>query len=222
MATFLPDDVPMTRNTQDTQDTQDTAIGAGEPGPPPDPRPRLERSLRTAAEVMDHLREDNAALPSPCGEWNALDVARHLVAVADRITALGQGRDPNPLPTMAEGLEPADCSPALDSATGRALEAWADDSVLGAMVTVPWGRVPGAVAAAIYSAEVLVHTWDLARALGVEPSWSTDDLEAALGDVMRGLPPEPRGGEIPFGPPTEVGTDATAADRLAAWAGRSV
>ncbi len=207
-------DNPDTDNSS-TSSTQD-------PGPPPDPRPALNRSLRTAAQVMSRLEAANAGAPSPCPGWTALDVARHLVAVADRITAVGEQRDPNPLPVMAEGVEVADIATAFDAAAERTRAAWADPSVLGALVTVPWGQVPGAVAAAIYSAEVLVHTWDLARALGVEPEWTAEDVETALRNTMTGIPAEPRGGEIPFGPPTDVAPDAPTADRLAAWMGRSV
>ena len=34
------------------------------------------------------------------------------------------------------------------------------------------------------------------------------------------LPPEPRGGEIPFGPPVPVPADAGPYAQLAAWLGR--
>ncbi len=192
------------------------------PSPPPtDPRPALGRALATAAATLTALDAESGTRRSPCGEWTALDVGRHLVAVADRITAVGQRRDPNPLPVLVD-LPPAGIAPAFDTASSRLERAWADPSILGDIVTVPWGRVPGAVAAGVYTVEVLVHTWDLARALGVDVDWVTEDVEAALATARLGIPAEPRGGEIPFAPPTEPAQDAPPADRLAAWLGRQV
>ena len=43
---------------------------------------------------------------------------------------------------------------------------WADDARLDALVTVPWGRVPGRAAVWGYMREALVHGWDLAVATG--------------------------------------------------------
>ena len=43
----------------------------------------------------------------------------------------------------------------------------ADGACLTREVTVPWGTVPGASAAASYIGELSVHSWDLATALGM-------------------------------------------------------
>ena len=90
------------------------------------------------------------------------------------------------------------------------------------MVIVPWGTIPGAVALAVYSSELLVHAWDLATAIGVEPQWHQGDVETALGVVEVGIPAEPRNPEdMPFGAVVPTADDAPTIDRLVAWMGRT-
>ena len=85
---------------------------------------------------------------------------------------------------------------------------------------MPWGKVPGRIAVSGYVQEILTHGWDLARATG-QPTELDPELAAwVLAVTQRILPPEPRGGEIPFGPVVPVPPDAGPYTQLAAWLGR--
>ncbi|WP_128637617.1 TIGR03086 family metal-binding protein [Streptomyces sp. C] len=99
-------------------------------------------------------------------------------------------------------------------------EVWADPGVLGRQLRLPMGVLPGAAAAAVYTHELTVHTWDLAKATGQDPDWDPALIERVIGVVRRALPAEPRGGRIPFADAVAVDPGARAIDRLVAWAGR--
>jgi uncharacterized protein (TIGR03086 family) len=109
---------------------------------------------------------------------------------------------------------------AYRAAAARAEAAWADDAKLDALVEVPWGKVPGRIAVSGYVQEILAHGWDLATATGQPTELDPELASWVLALARRILPPEPRGGEVPFGPVIEVPPDAGPYARLAAWLGR--
>ena len=92
--------------------------------------------------------------------------------------------------------------------TARARAAWADDATLDALVEAPWGKVPGRIALSGYVQEILTHGWDLARATGQPTELDPELAHWVLAVSRQILPAEPRGGEIPFGPPVPVPSDA--------------
>ena len=70
--------------------------------------------------------------------------------------------------------------------------------------------------------EMLVHGWDLAKATGQSTDLAPDVAEAimpAVREIYGGLPRTPGGS---FAPVCPVPDDATAADRLAAYLGRTI
>ena len=185
-----------------------------------DPRGPFARSVAHAGAVLGALSADNAGEQSACPEWNADQVAAHLVAVLDRIEVVGQGGDVNAMPILAAG-DVGSRQADFFNAAERVHAAWSDPAVLGQMVTVPWGQIPGAVAIAVYTAEMMTHTWDLATAIGAEVDWDQDLAGAALATVQFGLPAEGRD-DMPFGAVTPTADDATNITKLAAWSGRQI
>lgn len=187
---------------------------------PQDPRPAFARATDLAATVLAQVRPHNLRNQSPCDDFDAGGVASHMVGGLIKIEFMARGVDPfTPIPE-AEGLEPDGFVGAWETALERQRKTWSDDAILGSMVVLPFGTLPGAVALAIYVSEVLVHTWDLAQALGIEVDWPQDLVAATLATMQFGLPAEPRGGEIPFGPVVELAEDSAPIHKLVAWLGR--
>jgi uncharacterized protein (TIGR03086 family) len=88
------------------------------------------------------------------------------------------------------------------------------------MVEVPWGKIPGRFAVAGYIQEILTHGWDLAKATAQETERDPELAQWALAGARRILPPDPRGGDIPFASVVEAPADAGPYAQLAAWLGR--
>lgn len=69
------------------------------------------------------------------------------------------------------------------------------------------------------TSDVLVHTWDLAKAIGTEPNLDDDMVQRSLISVSRSESALADSGM--YEPPIEVASDAPALDRLLGMLGRN-
>ncbi|MGV0625129.1 TIGR03086 family metal-binding protein [Mycolicibacter minnesotensis] len=197
-----------------------------------DPRPLLNRALNTGGTVIAGIRPGQLTDPTPCTEMNVRTLLAHLIGVLDRITALGEGKDPFAI-TEAQVSEEA-WSDAWAQAGKRAKAAWADDAVLQLPMALPWIQGSGAEVLTSFLSELTVHTWDVAVATDQRPDWDEAVIAAALQVIQNVLPAENRlalyeaisaatGADevaVPFAEAVRVPEDAPAIDRLIAWNGR--
>jgi uncharacterized protein (TIGR03086 family) len=186
-----------------------------------DPRPHYRTALTWVRALADAVPADRMADPTPCAEWDVRGMLGHLVATVDRARVIGEGGDPGSMPRVVVGVPDDGWPDALAAAEDKMAAAWADDAVLDAAVTVPWGRVPGRAAVWGYIREALVHGWDLAVATGLDPEADRATAEAALAETQRVMPAEPRGGPIPFAAPVAPRPGAGPTERLANWCGHT-
>jgi uncharacterized protein (TIGR03086 family) len=166
----------------------------------------LSRALDQAGDVLAQVHVDQLDLPTPCSDWTVAELAAHLVAAPGRFLQMLKGEQPDWSATPA---------PVLDRAAETFRNA-ADDLVHA------WHQQPeDAVGAGWQTAELAVHTWDLATAIG-RPTATLDPEVAEHGAAfMRAnLTAENRGPV--FGPEQDAPEDADSYARLAAFAGRAV
>lgn len=184
-----------------------------------DPRPGFAAAVALGGRVVAAVRPDQLALPTPCDDYDVRTLVGHLVAVLQRISAVARGEHPHSIPQEVTGVPDEHWFDAWEGGRRQTEAAWADDAVLGRPLVLPFATLPGAVAMAIYTAEVTAHTWDLARATGQTPAWDDSVVAGALATMTMALPPEVRA-EAPFADPVTVADDAPAIDRFVAWMGR--
>lgn len=156
---------------------------------------------------------------TPCPEFTVKELLEHVVLVMRRVAALGEGKH-----WSSVQEEPVDSGwgDQFKAAAHATMEAWTDPAKLEAMYEVPWGEIPGGPAMLTYTAELAVHGWDLATAIGAE--FTIDD------DVLRGplmaaqfIPAEGRDTEeMPFSPVVDPGEGAPVLLQIAGWMGRQV
>ncbi|MEV0411543.1 TIGR03086 family metal-binding protein [Streptomyces sp. NPDC050448] len=206
----------MTETTQLTQ----TPSAPTDTAAPFDPRLDLAAAVELAGRTLAAVRPDQYDAPTPCDEFDVRRLSSHLVAVVRRISVIGRGEDPFSVPSFADELADGAWAAAWEPGAREVAEVWADPAVLGRQLRLPMGVLPGAAAAAVYTHELTVHTWDLAIATGQDPDWDPALIERVIAVLRRALPAEARGGRIPFGEVVAVAADAPAIDRLVAWAGR--
>lgn len=165
------------------------------------------RALEQLADLLGTVDHDALERGTPCTEWTVGDLVTHVLAAPSRFARLSRGESVDwsaPGPPAAD-----DPARAFRSHTEELLTAWRE--VGGPKQPVlDW-----------QCAELAVHTWDLATALGR----STGDLdpqvaERGLAFMETNLSDEGRGRG--FGPPQSAPDDADAYERIAAIAGRSV
>jgi uncharacterized protein (TIGR03086 family) len=165
--------------------------------------------------VVAGVRPDQWDAPSPVEEWTARDVVRHLVEWFPSFLAAGADVQLAPGPPVDE--DPVGAWDHLQSEVQAVL----DDPASAALVLsnrhigdVP---VPQAVSR-FFTADVFMHTWDLARATGQDDTLDPERCAAILAgmepieDVMRGS------GQ--YGARVDVPDDADVQTRMLGFIGR--
>lgn len=153
--------------------------------------------------------------PAPCEGWVARDVVAHLVEWLPAMFLHGAWQlDVPPLPDVS--ADPVAAWEALDAALQAALD---DPAIAGSERDTPMGRQTFAACLdTIGTNDLLIHTWDLARAAGLDETLDADEVHALL------LAMEPydemlrRSGQ--YGPRVSVPDDATEQTKLIAFTGR--
>jgi len=111
---------------------------------------------------------------SPCEKWRARDVVAHVVEGHRGVIALVRGgesksvgADEDPRPAWEEA------SRAIDEITG-------DPEAVAMEIDGPVGRMPaGQIIGQFVTMDLLVHTWDLARAVGADEHLDEDSVRDA-------------------------------------------
>ena len=159
---------------------------------------------RRACELFSAIvaqGEGRWANPSPCPEWDARGVVEHVVDTYDNMLLR---------PTGVETVRPTDDPIANWAATVDALIGATDPTALADR------DLDGLLSA--LTGEVLIHSWDLAKALGVD-AYLDAELCAATYENMRAHEDQVRASGL-FSQGVLVPTDADAVTQLIAFAGR--
>lgn len=190
----------------------------GSPSALDDPVLRHSQAAAAFARRVAAVRPEQWDAPTPCTEWDVRALVGHLVDEHRWLVPLLGGRSleeaGHHLAGEPVGDAPAQAWEAVLAEAGPAVER-AD---LGATVHLSYGDAPAAHYLSELTTDVVVHGWDLATALGIDPDPEPDLVAAVLAWV------EPRSGGLAdtglFDPPQPVDDDADALTRLVALTGR--
>ncbi len=169
---------------------------------------------------MAAVGPDDWSRPSPCAEWDARDVVRHVVDM-HHVMLRPYGRSTPEATTV-------DDDPLAAFRAARAeVEAIVDDRELATRTTEsPAGTLAGAdMIDQVASADLVIHRWDLARATGQDDAIDPEELERMwpafqqIPDVMR-VPGAFGPGITVFGPVVEVPAHASLQERALGLVGR--
>ncbi|MGK5638137.1 TIGR03086 family metal-binding protein [Streptomyces sp. URMC 126] len=108
-------------------------------------------------------------MPTPCTEWNVRRLAGHMVQGSRLYTALLRGGGSA---EFLAGLDPdaveGDPVTAYREAVAECRAAFHAAGALDRTVDYPFGPVPGRRLLGLYVVDAITHTWDLARAVGLD------------------------------------------------------
>lgn len=147
-------------------------------------------------------------VPTPCDEWDVRGLMNHLLDTQNYFVSAARGKDvspPSPTPPELLGADPA---ADFDVARTEMLRTFGEDGVIEK--TGP--------SLGIAFCDQLLHGWDLARATGQDATMPAGLPEAAYEMIHGRLPDDQRKGA--FKPEVTVSPDASAQDKLLAYAGR--
>ena len=168
-------------------------------------------TARVAAVPADD--DDRWSSPSPCEEWTARDVVQHMLDTHHMFFGL-VGHPVEKGPAVEGGPLPAWLY--VRDAMIVALE---DPDIAAKEYDGMFGRTRWDTSVDRFiNSDVLVHSWDLARALGVDDRLDPDDVRR-VHEVAKGYGDAMRSPQA-FGPEVEPPADADEQDRLLAFLGR--
>jgi uncharacterized protein (TIGR03086 family) len=176
---------------------------------------RYRRVADRFTERVNQVPADAWERPAPCEGWVARDVVGHLV---EWIPAFLTGAGGPALPVGP----PVDLDPAAAWRTmNDGIQALLDDPVASAAeISHPQAgthRLEDAIAT-FFLGDVLIHTWDLARAAGLDESLDADVVH----DMLVGMEPldDMLRASGHYGPKVDVSPLADEQTRLIAFTGR--
>jgi uncharacterized protein (TIGR03086 family) len=167
--------------------------------------PVLARALDQLETLLGSVGQDDLRRPTPCSDWTVSDLVDHVVQTPAKFAAMVRGDQVD----WAAPTPHADFPVATYRENAKALLA-------------AWAEHPDAQPGADWQcAEISVHTWDLATALGR----STNALDPEVAErgrafMLASLNDDNR--SPAFGPEQEAPAEADAYTRIAAFAGRTV
>lgn len=179
-------------------------------GEPDDVVADHSRACRGFSTVVREVPEDGWTAPTPCSEWDARALVEHVIGFHEFLLL-------RPLGVRAE--RPREGTAARWLATAVAIDAALRHPRLHEEASYFDGdtRRPLDVLGAI-TADVAIHTWDLARSVGAPDRIDRDLCSAALDAAGATRAAVDRSGL--FAPPVTIRSDASPQDHLLALRGR--
>lgn len=191
----------------------------------------LDRFVLACTGFADRLRAvqpEQWTGSTPCTEWNVRQLVNHMARANLSYVRLLDGgtgaefirqRDADALGTDPVG--------AFGRSAQACAEAYARSGAMRQMVDHPSGKMTGEQALAIRTTDTVIHTWDLARAIGADErldeglvTWIMEHLD----EIYAGLPETPIAADSTHrffaAPVGELGPDASQQDRLLHVTGR--
>lgn len=179
---------------------------------------RFRRVAAAFSERVGAVPQDRWESPAPCDGWVARDVVAHLAEWLPAFFLEQWGVEHDPIPSPDD--DPVGAWRAVADGIQRGLD---DPAVADAERDTPLGRQSFAQCVdQIAMPDVLVHTWDLARATGLDEKLDAEEVDR-LAAALLDFPPEVEQSMRSsghYGPRVELPADASAQDRVLAFVGR--
>jgi uncharacterized protein (TIGR03086 family) len=132
-----------------------------------DIRDAYRRALDSFGRRVHLIDSDQWGLPTPCVDWDVHALVNHLVGENLWVPELLAGRTVAEMGDRFEGdLLGDDPIKAFDTSAQAAVQAANSDGALTRVAHLSFGDVPGEEYITELFADALIHTWDLARAIG--------------------------------------------------------
>lgn len=157
--------------------------------------------------------------PTPCAEWNVLQLINHMAITLRFAGAVMDGRTPHEDRLASNDVLGTNWRNGYTLATTSAVTSFQTKGAMERQVDAPPGNVPGSFWVSFPTWDIYVHSWDLAQATGQTVDWPDDYTRPIRAWVEQVFGP-PHDSEE-FGAIVEVPADASDMGRLVAQFGRT-
>jgi uncharacterized protein (TIGR03086 family) len=177
----------------------------------------LDDAYARCAEVVADIDDTGLALPTPCTHWDVRATLDHLIGATWMFALVNEGQT---IGEDARGICDDEPAVALAGAARAVLASWRAPGAFDGARTFPFGTFPADAAAMMNLSEVVVHTWDIATALGAGATIDPN-VAAMLDEFYASISLDAYRAHGAFGAEIRVDAGAPAADRLLAQLGRA-
>ena len=180
---------------------------------------RIERAATAVDPVLRAVATDQLSRPTPCEGWDLRTLLDHVLNNLNGWVATLDGRDRPGDDTSPLREADDEVAAAWEPAQAALIKAFSAPGALEREVQTRQGPGSARMLAAIVPLELMLHGWDVARTMDASTDLDADLAEELLAtgrELMEGRP------RTVFGEEQPAPDGATAADRLAAFYGRSV
>ena len=191
---------------------------------PQTPAAAVRAAAGLAGAALVAVRADQLTARTPCRDWDVRGVLEHLgwSAVlaqrsATRVPLEHDWSTGTPAPFLA-GLPGEQWGAAIAEELDVAADTWADIAAWAGETVLGTTPMPAATVGTLMLAEIALHGWDVARAVGAPYPVPAALGEAVLGAVSATAAMGRDGGW--YGPEVPVAADAPAFDRALGLTGR--
>lgn len=186
----------------------------------------IREQTEKMAKLVGAVRREQFGKPTPCSGFDVRALINHMCMGNHFLAKVVDGE--KVLPDYETDFVGDDHLAAYERSKDDVLRAFGAPDVLERTVPFPGVDIPAPLALGFGMMEAIVHRWDLAEAVGLDPEIDPDVAAMALERVRPMIPDELRAGapdltsaSVPFGPPVEVPDTASPVDQLLAFLGRT-
>lgn len=181
----------------------------------------LSRAGDGFAATVGLVADDQWDVPTPCDGWNVRELVGHVAAGCRMAVTLAAGGTRNDAIAVL-GVDHLGDSPvtAIEAALAAQLEAFARPEVAEQVFHHPAGDMPGAQVLSFRIGDLLVHRWDLARAIGADETLDAELVQEVWDGIAPIVPMMATSGVFGAGPSGQIGVDAPLQQRLLDAMGR--
>lgn len=177
------------------------------------------RAAATFGALVHSVRTDQWQLPTPCAGWDVRALVNHVVGENRWVPLLFAGQSVADVDDHLDGdLLGRDPRAAWDDSLAAAAEAINRHGAMVQAVHLSVGDVPGGEYVTQLGADLVVHSWDLARAIGGDETLDASLVQAAAAWFSGVAELARRAGVV--GPPLHVPGTADPQAKLLADLGR--
>ena len=176
----------------------------------PNPIEMCEAATKRAHSVLAAVKPGQLTRSTPCSDWNVQQLMDHFVDAAAHVTSV-LSEKPQQAPQGKNTVE------RFDHSVASLLKEARRPGMLKKKVKGPMGEMTGSAMVVMFLSDMVVHSWDLAKATGQNTRIDSKLAEAAHA-FYQGLPPT----GIPgfFDPRHEVPASASPQKKVLALTGR--
>lgn len=184
------------------------------------------RAQRAFGDRVHAVTDDQWEAPTPDDEWNVSDLVRHLVEEHRWAAPLLHGHDLESAGKIVEGSRKlpvsggvgANVAEEWDEAATESADAFSEDGALDRSVALSRGPTPATDYAQEMTFDLIVHGWDLQKAIGYSGDFP-EDIVKAVYEIAQGFGDMSDTGA--FRSPVQVDDSAPLIDKLVALTGRN-